>query len=119
MLSPVLLLSVLAPLVAAQTIPAQLFSNLIPQKVLATAKSLPASIQYPQYTDTSAGKWIDFVPDTWTSGFFPTTLYALNTRKNLCTATPANGLTAADWLTLGRATSNGLIPLETHNGQGL
>ncbi|KAJ7684560.1 glycoside hydrolase family 88 protein [Mycena polygramma] len=118
MLSPILLLPVLAPLVASWTVPAQLFSNLIPQKVLATAKSLPAPIQYPQYTDTSAGHWLDFAPDTWTSGFFPTTLYALNTRKTLCGATAANGLSAANWLDLGRAASNGLIPLETHNNQG-
>ncbi|KAF7353694.1 Glycoside hydrolase family 88 protein [Mycena venus] len=107
------------PLVSAgQTVPAQLFSNLIPQKVLATAKALPAPIQYPQYTDTSVGDWQYFVPDTWTSGFFPTTLYALNTRKTICGATAANGLGAANWLTLGRAASNGLIPLEAHNNQG-
>ncbi|KAJ7243362.1 glycoside hydrolase family 88 protein [Mycena haematopus] len=112
------LLVVLAPLVASQTVPAQLYSNLIPQKVLATSKALPVPVQYPQYTDTSAGKWLYFVPDTWTSGFFPTTLYALNTRKNLCGATPANGLKAANWLTLGRSASTGLIPLELHNNQG-
>ncbi|KAJ7118790.1 glycoside hydrolase family 88 protein [Mycena epipterygia] len=118
MLTPIYLLSVFAPLIATQTVPAQLFSSLIPQKVLATAKLLPAPIQYPQYTDTSVGDWLDFVPDTWTSGFFPTTLYALNTRKTLCGATPANGLSVADWLNLGRAASNGLIPLETKNSQG-
>ncbi|KAJ7771589.1 glycoside hydrolase family 88 protein [Mycena metata] len=118
MLSPVYLLAVLTPLIAAQSVPAQLYSGLIPQKVLATAKSLPASIQYPQYTDTSVGHWIDFVPDTWTSAFFPTTLYALNTRQTLCGATPSNGLAAANWLTLGRSLSNGLIPLEAHNNQG-
>ncbi|KAJ7043078.1 glycoside hydrolase family 88 protein [Mycena alexandri] len=116
--SHVYLLAVLAPLVAAQTVPAQLYSGLIPQKVLATAKSLPAAIQYPQYTDTSVGHWLDFVPDTWTSAFFPTTLYALNTRQKLCGATPSNGLAAANWLTLGRSLSNGLIPLEAHNNQG-
>lgn len=118
MLTPIYLLSVFAPLIATQTVPAQLFSGLIPQKVLATAKSLPAPIQYPQYTDTSIGDWLDFVPDTWTSGFFPTTLYALNTRKTLCGATSANGLSAADWLNLGRSASNGLIPLEIKNSQG-
>ncbi|KAJ7491223.1 glycoside hydrolase family 88 protein [Mycena latifolia] len=116
--TPLYLLSALAPLVSALTVPAQLFSGLIPQKVLATAKSLPAPIQYPQYTDTSVGHWLDFVPDTWTSGFFPATLYALNTRKTLCAATAANGLSSGDWLNLGRAASNGLIPLETHNNQG-
>ncbi|KAJ7063537.1 glycoside hydrolase family 88 protein [Mycena amicta] len=108
----------LASNLASAALPAQLFSNLIPQKVLATYKSLPSPIQYPQYTDTSLGHWITFQPDTWTSSFFPTTLYALNTRKNLCGATTANGLTAANWLTLGRAASTGIIPLELHNSQG-
>ncbi|KAJ6500596.1 glycoside hydrolase family 88 protein [Mycena sanguinolenta] len=112
------LLVVLAPLVASQTVPAQLYSNLIPQKVLATDKALPIPVEYPQYTDTQVGHWLYFVPDTWTSAFFPTTLYALNTRKNLCGATSANGLNAANWLTLGRSASNGLIPLELHNSQG-
>ncbi|KAJ6582824.1 glycoside hydrolase family 88 protein [Mycena sp. CBHHK59/15] len=45
-------------------------------------------------------------------------MYALNTRKTLCGVSPANGLSAADWLTLGRSASNGLIPLELHNNQG-
>ncbi|KAJ7460940.1 glucuronyl hydrolase [Mycena galericulata] len=115
--TPIYLLAFLAPLVVSQRIP-QLFSNLIPQKVLATAKSLPAVIQYPQYTDTSVGDWLYFSPDTWTSGFFPATLYALNTRKKLCGATASNGLSAADWLDLGRAASNGLIPLELQNTVG-
>ncbi|KAJ7273076.1 glycoside hydrolase family 88 protein [Mycena rebaudengoi] len=110
------LLSTLAPLALA-SVPPQLFSGLIPVKVLATANSLPAAIRYPQYT-TSGGDWLLFGPDTWTSAFFPATLYALNTRKSLCGATPGNGLSIADWLRLGRSTSNGLIPLEIRNGQG-
>ncbi|KAJ7632123.1 glycoside hydrolase family 88 protein [Roridomyces roridus] len=108
----------LLPLAVAQSVPAQLFSSIIPPKVLATFKSLPSPIQYPQYTDTIQGEWIDFVPDTWTSAFFPATLYALNTRKTLCGATPSNGLNAANWLALGRSASNGLIPLELTNNQG-
>jgi len=87
-------------------------------KVLATAKSLPVSIQYPKYTDRTEGDWLFFSPDTWTSGFFPATPYALNTRKSLCRATKANGLDAADWVALGRSASNGLIPLETKNTVG-
>ncbi|KAJ7581497.1 glucuronyl hydrolase [Mycena floridula] len=54
-----------------------------------------------------------FPPETWTSGFFPATLYGLNTRKKLCPATQANGLGLASWITLDRSFSNGLIPLET------
>ncbi|KAF5379868.1 hypothetical protein D9757_007200 [Collybiopsis confluens] len=104
---------------ALAAIPNELFSPLIPQKIANTAKSLPFPIQYPQYTTTwnvsNPGHWLNFIPDTWTSGFFPTSLYALNTRKALCGATEANGLQIADWLTLGRSTSSGLIPLEHNN----
>jgi len=89
----------------------QLFSPLIPQKVLATNNKLPKPVQYPQYTDRTVGTWQYFNPDTWTSGFFPVTLYAVNTRRQLCGATPANGLGAADWLALGRSASNGLLGL--------
>ncbi|KAJ7581499.1 glucuronyl hydrolase [Mycena floridula] len=97
-------------------IPAELFSSTIPTKVLAAANSLPDPIQYPQYTSKSGG-WLFFAPDTWTSGFFPATLYALNTRKSLCGATTENGLGIADWKTLARSTSAGLIPLETDPGE--
>ncbi|KAF8894707.1 glycoside hydrolase family 88 protein [Infundibulicybe gibba] len=41
--------------------PAQLFSPLIPQKVLATFRNIPRAIQYPQYTDTSAGNCADWL----------------------------------------------------------
>ncbi|TFK72154.1 glycoside hydrolase family 88 protein [Pluteus cervinus] len=104
-------------LVALLLAPAELFSPLVPQKVLSTFQSLPKPIQYPQWTD-SAGKWQMFNPATWTSGFFPVTLYAVNTRKNLCGATAANGLNVADWLTLGRSASTGLIGLTDGNGVG-
>ncbi|KAF8831798.1 hypothetical protein HHX47_DHR1001178 [Lentinula edodes] len=104
---------------ASSTLPDELFSPLIPQKIANTSNSLPSPIQYPQYTNTwnvsNPGTWLDFIPDTWTSGFFPASLYALNTRKTLCGATDANALGIADWLELGRSTSTGLIPLETNN----
>lgn len=101
---------------AGPSVPSQLFSSLIPSKVLATARSLPPSIQYPQYTDQTVGKWLLFNPDTWTSGFFPATLYALNTRQTLCG--DSDNLDIANWLGLGRSTSNGLIPLEVQNSVG-
>ncbi|KAJ3564120.1 hypothetical protein NP233_g8509 [Leucocoprinus birnbaumii] len=111
-------LVLLAPTVLGATVPAELFSPLIPQKVLATFKALPNPVQYPQYTDQNAGKWQYFAPDTWTSGFFPATGYALNTRKQLCGATQSNQLGIADWVALGRSASTGEIPLETSNHQG-
>lgn len=110
------LFNILATATAASP-PPQLFSPIVPQKILATFKALPNPIQYPQYT-TTGGAWLYFSPNTWTSGFFPVTGYALNTRKTLCGATPANNLGIADWLALGRGASNGLIPLEISNGVG-
>jgi hypothetical protein len=106
-----------APVLAA-TVPKELFSPLVPQKILATFKGLPNPTRYPQYTNQQAGVWQLFSADTWTSGFFPATLYALNTRRTLCGATPANGLGLADWLESGREASAALVPLEIKNNQG-
>ena len=91
-----------------------LTSPLIPQKVLATFNALPNPVKYPEYSTTD-GIWQYFSPDTWTSGFFPATLYAIKTRLDLCYSSATNGLGAADWLTLGRAASSSLIPLEQKN----
>ncbi|KAJ7581496.1 glucuronyl hydrolase [Mycena floridula] len=112
-----ILASLLVSSAVQAVVPAQLFSGTIPTKILKTAQSLPAAIQYPQYTTTS-GTWLLFSPDTWTSGFFPVTLYGLNTRKNLCPATTINGLGIANWLALGRSLSAGLVPLETKTSVG-
>jgi len=101
---------------ALAAIPPELFSPLIPQKVLNTFNALPSPIQYPQYTDTVAGTWLYFSPNTWTSGFFPATGYALNTRKALCGATPTNGLGRGDWLSLARSASNGLLSINADDG---
>lgn len=116
MLSTLLVLSTLPFTLIA--VPSELFSYLIPQKVLATFNALPSPINYPQYTDTTAGNWIYFDPNLWTSGFFPLTGYAVNTRAKLCGATPVNGLGTADWLDLARSTSNGLLSLDDSNGIG-
>ncbi|KAK7449784.1 hypothetical protein VKT23_013260 [Stygiomarasmius scandens] len=97
----------------ASQVPSELFSPLIPSKVLNTSRILPTPIKYPQYT-TRDGTWQLFVPDTWTSGFFPSTPYALDTRAKLCPSQTAG----TDWVALGRSLSTGLIPLETHNTQG-
>lgn len=94
----------------------ELYSSLIPSKVLATANKL--NNKFPQYTDSTAGAWQLFSADTWTSGFFPATLYALETRKTLCGATSANGLNVADWADLGRKTGAGLAALTTSNSVG-
>lgn len=122
LLSALLALSLILSTTSSAVVPPELFSPLIPQKIFNTTQSLPSPIQYPQYTTTwnvtgkpGPGVWLDFVPNTWTSGFFPASLYALNTRKALCGGTSENDLGIADWLQLGRSTSTGLIPLETNN----
>lgn len=105
-------------LATAATPPKTLFSPLIPHKILATARAVRP--QYPQYTDTTTGTWKWFSPDTWTSGFFPATLYAMNTREHLCGASASAGAGGgkANWADLGRAWSTNLIPLETKTGVG-
>lgn len=92
--------------------PAELYSPLVAEKVLATASSPPNPMQYPQYTDRTAGKWLYFIPDTWTTGFFPATLYALYDRAELCHWGADN---ASEWLALGRQWSTAEVPLETNN----
>jgi hypothetical protein len=109
----VIFTSLLAVPIAARTPPTELYSPLISSKILAVAKNEPNPPKYPQYTDRTAGIWQNFVPNTWTSGFFPATLYALNTRSELCKT--GDG---ASWVDLGRQWSTGEIPLEMNNTQG-
>ena len=98
-------------------VPSELFSSLVPQKVLATFQALPFPIKYPQYTNTT-GDWIYFDPFTWTSAFLPTIGYAVNARTELCGATSSNSLGMADWLDLAQSASNGLLALNTSEGIG-
>lgn len=113
--STLLLLVVPCALGADLSLPAELFSPLVAQKVLATAQTLQSPSKYPQYTDRVKGAWEYFVPDTWTSGFFPSTLYALNDRASLC---PSSELNGTDWLLLGQTWSAAEVPSETHTGVG-
>jgi len=96
--------------------PSELYSPLIPQKLLATANTQRNPPQYPQYTDRVVGEWQWFSPDTWTSGFLPATLYELHTRTQLCTGQGSGEGT--DWIGLGRVWSAAEIPLETKNSVG-
>ena len=109
----------LVPLISAlaaeaqSTPPAELYSPLIQQKVLKIAQVEPNPANYPEYTDRILGNWQYFPPDTWTTGFFPTTLYALNTRATLCGTNDGGS-----WVQLGRSWSAAEIPLETKNSFG-
>lgn len=103
-----------ATAVLAADLPQQLFSPLITSKVSATANLLTDPPGYPQWTDAVIGKWSLFPADTWTSGFFPATLYEMNRRKVL-----SGGLSnGTDWLKYARAWSVGLTTQEnvTHVG---
>ncbi|KAH8832000.1 glucuronyl hydrolase [Flagelloscypha sp. PMI_526] len=99
---------------AATSVPPELYSSIIPQKVLATYQKIPDPIQYPQITTTS-GTWQLSGADQWTSGFFPAIVYALEERTRLCGASESNGLNIANWVDLGRALTSGLAALEIHN----
>jgi len=88
---------------------------LVAEKVLRTALSPPEPVQYPQYTDRTIGDWLYFVPDLWTTGFFPATLHAMHTRAQLCGWGAKN---ATEWSTLGRQWSTAEVPLETKNTVG-
>lgn len=110
-----LLSSAYLALSASSALPAELFSPLVAQKVLATAQTAQSPAQYPQYTDRIQGVWQYFSPDTWTSGFFPSTLYALNTRASIC---PTGDLTSTDWVSLARSWSAAEVPLETKTSVG-
>ncbi|GJF00581.1 glycoside hydrolase family 88 protein [Phanerochaete sordida] len=124
MVSPMLkslLLLLAAPCVlgADVSLPAELFSPLVAQKILATATQVQNPVKYPQWTDRDTGAWDYFNPDTWTSGFFPATLYELNRRTTLCAAeVDAQSLNGSDWLLLGQTWSAGEVPSETNTGVG-
>jgi len=99
-------------------LPPELFSPLIPQKLLATAQLAQRTpTLYPEYTTRDAGAWLFFGADTWTSGFLPATFYALAERAAICPRS-MNGMTSAQWLEIARSSVTGEIPLEvlTHVG---
>ncbi|KAI0691019.1 glycoside hydrolase family 88 protein [Cytidiella melzeri] len=104
-----------ATLAANLQLPSELFSPLVAQKILATANTTQNPPEYPQYTDRIRGIWQYFSPDTWTSGFFPATLYALHDRLSIC---PTDDLKATDWLSLAQRWSASEVPLETKTGVG-
>lgn len=99
--------------------PAELFSDLIAQKVSAVASNLSSPALYPEYTDAD-GKWQYFVADTWTTGFFNSLLYALHNRSLACSDTQSSDgtLNTTDWLGFARAWTVPEVALETTNTLG-
>jgi len=103
--------------VQAADVPAVAFSHLVPEKVLATARQLKAHpASYPHISNKATpSQWAWEKADWWTSGFFPATLYALNTRASLCPSSAS--IDIANWLYEGQSASSALIPLTNGNGQ--
>lgn len=97
-------------------VPSEVFSPLIEQKIFDTFHALPSPTKYPQYTN--AGDWLYFDPNTWTSAFFPSSLYLLNTRAALCGATASNDASTANWLDLARSASTALLSINANAGIG-
>jgi hypothetical protein len=95
------------------TVPDELWSPLVAQKVYRTAANV-SSTRYPQLTDRVQGKWVTYDVNYWTSGFLPVELYALRRREELCPSVSSG----VDWLKLGRQWSYGLLSLIHHNGVG-
>ncbi|OBZ75829.1 hypothetical protein A0H81_04790 [Grifola frondosa] len=107
--------SVVETVLSRLELPSELYTPLIADKILQRAISTPNPMQYPQYTDRVAGDWIWFSPDLWTTGFFPSTLYAMYARAQLCPWTTGE---ASKWLSLGRQWSAAELPLEIKNSVG-
>ena len=116
MIVTLFVLSVLPCMLA--DVPVEVFSPLIAQKSLATFHALPSPIEYPQYTDAIVGDWMYFAPNTWTSAFFPSSLYLLNTRKELCGATASIDLGTVNWVDLARSASTALVSLDASSRLG-
>lgn len=95
--------------------PSELFSSLVAHKIATTATNVSQQGQYPQYTDSTVGEWQYFPTDTWTTGFFPAMLYALNTRASLC---QTDDLKSTDWLSEARQWTAAEVSLETTNTLG-
>jgi hypothetical protein len=100
------------------TWPKELYSPLVPTKVLATANNLPnlTVMPYESYPSTG-GAWGYRITDWWTAGYFPATAYSLHTRATLCEPSDENGLNQADWLELGRYLLNPIAELSFGNTQ--
>ncbi|EJU00845.1 Six-hairpin glycosidase [Dacryopinax primogenitus] len=108
-----------AQFVATQTVPSELYSPIIAQKLLKTAQSQSIANSYPQYTYPGGnGSWDLFTADTWTSAFFSGELYLLNQRfTTLCPGNSAN-IDGTNWIAEGMDWSEGLAGLTASNTLG-
>ncbi|KAF9650840.1 glycoside hydrolase family 88 protein [Thelephora ganbajun] len=94
--------------------PKELYSRLVSSKILATARDRRDGKSYPHNTDQVNGIWNYVGTDWWTSGFFPSTLYSMNRRSELCPTT----VDKVDWVNLGQVWSADLTRLLIRNSVG-
>ncbi|KAG8885868.1 hypothetical protein FRB97_009030 [Tulasnella sp. 331] len=124
MLSVVVLACSLAFAAAAPSIPPELYSPLITQKLLAVAQNFSNPSQYPEYTTPppygdQIGRWVWFPTDTWTNGFFPAAMMLLAERAQSCSGGQLiSASDAATALGQGRTWSAPLVTLETGSKLG-
>jgi hypothetical protein len=114
-LSSALLVQVNSGVALQSPPPQQLISPLVAKKLGNTASKLSSPPTYPQWTFLSGnGKWEYFPAAKWTSGFFPASLYLMNTRKSvLCKGDSSTGQT--NWLAAAERWMAGLDPVANPN----
>jgi hypothetical protein len=93
------------------SVPQELWSPLIPQKLARTSANVSTTVSF-QLTDSANGTWVPYGVNYWTAGFLPVQLYAMHRREELC---PSLKTTDTDWLERGREWSLGLLPLVQNN----
>ncbi|KAG9040195.1 hypothetical protein FRB95_000124 [Tulasnella sp. JGI-2019a] len=124
MLLVVWLACLVAVITATPSIPPELYSPLITQKLLAVAQNVSNPLQYPEYTTPppygdKIGRWQYFPTDTWTNGFFPASLALLAERAQKCPAAQLiSSSDAATALSQARTWSAPLVTLETGSDLG-
>ena len=99
---------------ATLALPSELFDSSIATKLRATYQAQPpVPSLWPQYTFPN-GTWQYFGGNTWTTGFFPATMYAMAERAGLC---PDLGLNASEWIEDGRGSSRWKRMCRGHVGE--
>ncbi|KAG8949497.1 hypothetical protein FRC03_000324 [Tulasnella sp. 419] len=103
------------PIWALAVIPPELYSPLIPQKVLKIAERQDKTM-YPQWTAVDQSTWQYYPTDTWTSGFFPASMMLLNERGRLCPGSNMiTNVQTSTSLSHAREWSESLTTLEVQN----
>lgn len=98
---------------SAITPPKDLYAKTISTKLSRTTKNYAGT--YPQVTNHgNPATWVLISPASWTSSFFPATMYELHRRQTLC---PSHS-DGVNWLTRGRKWSDAVLAMSNGNHQG-